>query len=80
MRCRPGLGLPSYLSEHGIGTIVQWGGTPVHQFRELGFDVELPGTDRFFERCVMLPMNTSLSDDDVDYICDTVGAFYGLRR
>ena len=72
--------LRTYLSERGIGTIIQWGGSPVHQVRELGFDVELPGTDRFFERCFMLPMNTSLSDDDVDYICDTVGAFYGLRR
>ena len=69
--------LRAYLEENGIRTIVQWAGTPVHQFGDLGFrDARLPRTDRFFTRCVMLPMNTTLSDSDVEYICDKIAAFY----
>ncbi len=65
------------LENKGIRTIIQWAGTPVHQFHELGFtNVMLPNTDRFFTRCLMLPMNTVLSDDDVDYICDKICDFY----
>src|SRR5262249_655675 len=68
--------LKGYLERWGVRTIIQWAGTPVHQFRELGFDVRLPRTDRLFTRCLMLPMNTALSDDDIDYVCDKVRAFY----
>ncbi|MCX7890846.1 MAG: DegT/DnrJ/EryC1/StrS family aminotransferase [Burkholderiales bacterium] len=70
--------LRAYLEEQGVRTIIQWGGTPVHQFAELGFkDVNLPATDRLFKRCFLLPMHTALSDEDVDYICDAIRAFYG---
>ena len=49
------------LEEDGIRTIIQWAGKPVHQFDGLGLgDVHLPYTDRLFERCFLLPMNTSL--------------------
>ena len=69
--------LRSYLSEKGIGTILQWGGTPVHGFKKLGFDVSLPATERFFERCLMLPMNMMVTDDEVRYIAATIRDFYG---
>ena len=46
--------LKNYLNEKNIGTLIQWGGTAVHQFRQLGFDQVLPNTERFFERCIML--------------------------
>jgi dTDP-4-amino-4,6-dideoxygalactose transaminase len=68
--------LRSYLSDKGIGTILQWGGTPVHQFKGLGFNVSLPNTERFFQRCLMLPMNMMVTDDEVRYIAATVRAFY----
>ena len=68
--------LRDYLSEKGIGTILQWGGTPVHQFKGLGFEVSLPATERFFERCLMLPMNMMVTDDEVRYISATIRAFY----
>jgi len=68
--------LKTYLRENGIGTLIQWGGKPVHQFEDLGFTATLPITDRFFTRCLMLPMNTSLTNDDVDYVCETVRKFY----
>jgi dTDP-4-amino-4,6-dideoxygalactose transaminase len=69
--------LKSYLAANGIGTVVQWGGTPVHRFDKLGFTVSLPATERLFERCLMLPMNMMVTDDEVRYIAATVRAFYG---
>jgi dTDP-4-amino-4,6-dideoxygalactose transaminase len=68
--------LKEYLFQNGVGTLIQWGGKAVHQFPELGFNLSLPKTEKFFDRCIMLPMNTFLSDDEVDYICETVIKFY----
>jgi len=68
--------LQAYLSEHNIGTLIQWGGKAVHQFDQLGFDQVLPKTEHFFERCIMLPMNVFIDNNDVDYICDTVRDFF----
>ncbi|MDP6036525.1 MAG: DegT/DnrJ/EryC1/StrS family aminotransferase [Verrucomicrobiota bacterium] len=70
--------LRAHLSEHGVGTIIQWGGKPVHKLSGLGFeDISLPRTEAIFERCFLLPMNTSLTDEEVDYICDMIRKFYG---
>ena len=69
--------LQAYLKKHGIGTLIQWGGRAVHQFKKLGFDISLPIVERMFARFLMLPMNTSLSDEDVLYVCKKVVAFYG---
>lgn len=69
--------LQQHLERRGIRTIVQWAGTPVHQFRNLGFTVDLPITDRFFTRCLMLPMNVAVTDDDAAYIINSIRQFYG---
>ena len=69
--------LREHLKASGVGTILQWGGKAVHQFERLGFRVSLPRTELLFERCLMLPMNMMVSDDDADYICDRVREFYG---
>lgn len=71
--------LQAFLSDKDIGTLIQWGGTPVHKFSELGFDENLPATEKFFERCFMLPMHTALSDDDVERICDVIHEFYRMQ-
>ena len=68
--------LQTFLKENGIGTLIQWGGTAIHQFTNLGFDQDCPNTERFFKNCIMLPMNVFISDDDIHYICDTVEQFY----
>ena len=68
--------LKTYLSEKNIGTLIQWGGKGIHQFKQLGFDQILPDTERFFERCIMLPMNIFISNSDVDYICESILEFY----
>ncbi|MAU64797.1 MAG: cell wall biogenesis protein [Dehalococcoidia bacterium] len=69
--------LKSYLSENGIGTIIQWGGKAIHQEPNLGLThFNLPYTDKFFEECLMLPMNTSLTDDEALYITKKINSFY----
>jgi dTDP-4-amino-4,6-dideoxygalactose transaminase len=69
--------LKQYLEDQGIGTLIQWGGQAIHHMKALGFTQLLPNTDLLFVRMLMLPMNMSLSDDDVDYVCENVRAFYG---
>lgn len=68
--------LRDHLKENGIGTLVQWGGKAVHQFRKLGFAQSLPFTEKLFKRMLMLPMNMSVTDEEIDYICDTIKGFY----
>ena len=63
--------------EQGIGTLIQWGGKAVHQWEGLRFRVALPFTERMFERCLLLPMNLSLTDDDIHQVCDAIEEFYG---
>ena len=68
--------LQNFLKENGVGTLIQWGGIAIHQFKNLGFNQICQNTERFFERCIMLPMNVFISDDDVHYVCDKVEGFY----
>ena len=68
--------LREHLHANGVRTLVQWGGVPVHQFTELGFTARLPRTDTFFKSCLMLPMNTTLADGDIDAICALIEDFY----
>ena len=70
--------LQAFLRDEGVGTAVQWGGRPVHQLQSLGFAAKLPFTDRVFKRCLMLPMNTSLKDSDVDYVSAKIREFYDV--
>lgn len=68
--------LREHLRQHEVGTLLQWGGHAVHQFRPLGFDVALPKTELMTARFLMLPMHTALSNEDVDYICDVIEQFH----
>ena len=69
--------LRTFLRERGIGTLVQWGGKAVHQHPGLGLSASLPVTERFFTRCLMLPMNMMVSLEEADHVAVTVRAFYG---
>jgi len=69
--------LRNYLSENNIGTIIQWGGKAIHQFESLGLTNSiLPNTDKYFEQCLLLPMNLFLTDSDVEYVAETIKKFY----
>lgn len=69
--------LRKQLEEEGVRTIIQWAGKAVHQFEGLGIEAHLPYTDRLFTRCFLLPMNTSLTNEEVEYICDRIRKFHG---
>lgn len=70
--------LRAHLERDGVRTIIQWAGKAVHQFEGLGLgSARLPRTDRLFTRCFLLPMNTSLTDDEVHYVCASIRRFHG---
>jgi len=68
--------LRAHLDAAGVKTIIQWGGKTIHQFSKLKLNVDLPRTQKLTERFFLLPMNTSLSDDDIDYVCEQIQRFY----
>lgn len=68
--------LRAHLKSAGVGTLLPWGGKAVHQFAGLGLHVSLPRTERIFQRVLMLPLNTMISDDDAEYICGQINEFY----
>lgn len=68
--------LKTFLKSNGVGTIIQWAGTLVHQFHELGFKQSLPITEKMNSRFLMLPMHTALTDQEVLYVCDQIRKFY----
>ena len=70
--------LTKYLANNGVGTLIQWNGQPVHSIKELGFKGEgLPYTEKMYQKCLMIPMNTSLNDEDVKYVIEKINNFYG---
>ena len=68
--------LRSHLAQNGVGTLVQWGGKAVHQWDDLGFNYRLPKAESFFEKCLMIPMNYFISDEDIEYVCEKIIEFY----
>jgi dTDP-4-amino-4,6-dideoxygalactose transaminase len=75
--------LRAFLESRGVKTILQWGGKLIHQFPKLGLPkrVPLPNSERLPDCFMLLPMNTSLSNDDVHIVCDHIEEFYdkGVR-
>jgi len=70
--------LKVFLKENGIGSLIQWNGQPVHSLTSLGFTGNgLPYTEAMFRKCLMIPMNTSLQTEDLDYVCTAIRRFYG---
>jgi dTDP-4-amino-4,6-dideoxygalactose transaminase len=72
--------LKDHLKSEEVGTLIQWGGQPLHKISALGMNRHLPKTDRMFERCLMLPIHMAMSDADVDHVAGAIRAFYGRRR
>ncbi len=68
--------LRDFLKQKGIGTLIQWGGKAVHQIEQLGIKASLPVTEAIFKRCLMVPFNVSLSDEDIEYVCGKIREFY----
>jgi dTDP-4-amino-4,6-dideoxygalactose transaminase len=72
--------LKEYLENNGIGTLIQWNGQPVHSIKSLGFKgTGLPYTDEMFKKCLMIPMNTSLTNDEIKYVSNVIIKFYNRQ-
>jgi dTDP-4-amino-4,6-dideoxygalactose transaminase len=72
--------LKEYLSNHGVGTLIQWGGKAVHEFRDLGFKQSLPFTENVMRKILMLPLNMSINNDEIIYICECIKNFYNDKN
>lgn len=68
--------LRRYLSDHHIGTIVQWGGFGIHHLKNLGIQRNLPETDRFFRESLLLPLNHILTHEQVEHVVATLAEFF----
>lgn len=68
--------LRAYLAAEGVKTIIQWGGHVIHQFEKLGLNSDLPYAEAMSAKFMLLPMNTSLSNEDVDYVSEKIRQFY----
>jgi dTDP-4-amino-4,6-dideoxygalactose transaminase len=68
--------LQIYLRNAGVGTLIQWNGKAIHNHKKLGFTQSLPRTDLFFSKCLMLPINMSITNSEVHVVCDLLSGFY----
>jgi len=69
-----------YLKENGVGTLIQWSNQPVHSITTLDFKKnDCPFTERYFNECVMIPMNTTLTDEEIQYVINTIKNFYNYE-
>jgi len=68
--------LKEFLAQNAIGTIIQWGGKGLHQWEALGLNYDLPNADLFFQKCLLLPMNIFISNEDIYFICNKIKDFY----
>ena len=61
-----------YLKDHGIQTLGQ-GMTPPH--KAMGTMYEFPNTEKLYKEMFRLPCNETLTDEDIDFVIETVNAF-----
>jgi UDP-4-amino-4,6-dideoxy-N-acetyl-beta-L-altrosamine transaminase len=73
------LGLYEYLREHGIFAQIHY--IPCHlmpYYREFGWkEGDLPFAEQYYKHCISLPMFPTLSEEEQDYVINTVKAYYG---
>lgn len=69
--------LKKFLLKKNIGTMIQWNGKALHHFNKLDLkNFNLPKTDSFFKKCLMLPMNTFISKNQAKYVVKSIFEFY----
>jgi UDP-4-amino-4,6-dideoxy-N-acetyl-beta-L-altrosamine transaminase len=69
------------LADRGIGTQVHY--LPVsHQpyYRERYGRIEAPGADRYYARCLTLPLFPSMQDAEVDHVVSELASVLGLAK
>jgi dTDP-4-amino-4,6-dideoxygalactose transaminase len=67
--------LVDYLRECGIEVLISWP-KPMHHHEALGLKhFKLPETEKISREVVSLPMNTEISNEQVEYVIDCVRSF-----
>jgi dTDP-4-amino-4,6-dideoxygalactose transaminase len=70
--------LVAHLNEDGIEIIVSWP-KPMHHHPALGLGhFRLPQTEKISREVLSLPLNTELTNEQVDYVIESVRRFYGM--
>jgi len=62
------------MAQLGIATNVHFKPLPLHTaYKNLGFDIgEYPNAFNMYKNSISLPLHTLLSNDDVDYVCNSL--------
>jgi dTDP-4-amino-4,6-dideoxygalactose transaminase len=72
------LGLYNYLREHKIFAQIHY--IPCHlmpYYRELGWkEGDMPNAEKYYENCISLPMFPTLSDEEQQFVVDSINSFY----
>ena len=63
------------MAEQGVATNVHYKPLPMMTaYKALGWNInDFPNTYDYYHNLITLPLHTLLSDDDVQYICETLG-------
>jgi dTDP-4-amino-4,6-dideoxygalactose transaminase len=71
--------LKAYLQENGVGSEIYYP-LSLHQqacFRDLGYrEGDFPESEKAAREVLALPVHSALADQDVDYVCQQIRAFY----
>ena len=73
IQCEQRDDLQVFLQEKGIGTGVHY--KPIHLYSCYGNQTRLPVAERVFQRILSMPMHPGLTNDEVNYIIETVRSF-----
>jgi len=73
-------GLAKYLNDNGVSTGLHYP-IPLHLqpcFKDLGYEKgQFPVTEKLAETGLSLPMYPELNDEQIKYVCDSIGKFFG---
>lgn len=70
-------GLEKHLEENGVEVLIHWP-KPYYKYEELRLqDRGFPETEAISNEVLSLPMNVEITDEQVEYVIDTVRDFYG---
>ena len=60
-----------FLAQHGVATNVHYKPLPMMSaYKELGWDIaDFPNSYDYYKNLITLPLYSTLSDEDVDYVC-----------
>jgi dTDP-4-amino-4,6-dideoxygalactose transaminase len=79
IRCPERDALQAYLKKHGIGSEVYYP-LPLHLqpcYSDLAYQKgDFPVSEKLAAESLALPVQAELAADDIDFICDSIGAFY----